>query len=49
MMLTKALHSELFSVKALLARLQKLTELRKRLIVIIIVIFCWYDVNHQLI
>ena len=35
---SKALHSELFSVKALSARLRKLTELTKRLIVIIIVI-----------
>jgi hypothetical protein len=36
---SKALRSELFSVKALSARLWKLTELTKRLIAIIIVSF----------
>ena len=37
--MAKALRYELFSVKALSARLRKLTELTKRLIAIIIVSF----------
>ena len=41
----KALHSELFSVKALSARLRKLTELTKRLIAIIIVNFVIAKIN----
>ena len=42
---SKALHSKLFSVKALLARLRKLMELMKRLIAIIIVNFVIAKIN----
>ena len=41
----KALCSELFSVKALSARLGKLTELTKRLIMIIIVSFIIFSIK----
>ena len=42
---TKALRSELFSVKALSARLRKLTELTKQFIAIIIVSFVIAKIN----
>ena len=41
----KALRSELFSVKALLAQLRNLTELTKQLIAIIISEFCNQEID----
>ena len=44
---TQALHSELFYVKALSARLRKLTEMTKQLIAIIIVSFIIAKINGK--